>query len=316
MTPKNRDIRSSLLGYSSRPWVAVSETCVALILGNDRTVAFMDLVTGEWEERVFAPGAVLGSICALDGDAVLVADYGPTRERHIVRVSRSHDAWRVVTQTSSLVADLTASSTTNRVAWLDWRNTSMPWEQCRIVILTLDDTYNREELTQKHHAYAQPFFDGDDLLYSEEIDEWFVPRRRGGSNETIFPAGEFRPDWMLGRHWMAPTPEGVVSIYVHESVTRLGIWRPDGRFDAFEGCPVAVRDVYKRQRFTAQRDHGAGDTHCRQRVKRERREDVGYGIDLREVRGSAAHVDGKRQSRRFERGTRIEWWTFFSAGVH
>ena len=243
VTPKNRDIRSSLLGYSSRPWVAVSETCVALILGNDRTVAFMDLVTGEWEERVFAPGAVLGSICALDGDAVLVADYGPTRERHIVRVSRSHDAWRVVTQTSSLVADLTASSTTNRVAWLDWRNTSMPWEQCRIVILTLDDTYNREELTQKHHAYAQPFFDGDDLLYSEEIDEWFVPRRRGGSNETIFPAGEFRPDWMLGRHWMAPTPEGVVSIYVHESVTRLGIWRPDGRFDAFEGCPVAVRDI-------------------------------------------------------------------------
>lgn len=243
VTPPNRDIRSSLLGYSSRPWVAVSNTCVALILGNDRSVAFMDLVTGEWNEKVFAPGAVLGSICALNGDAVLVADYGPTRGRHIVLVSRSHDAWQVLTQTSSLVADLTASLTTNQVAWLDWRNTSMPWEQGQIAILNLNKTYVREELAQEHRAYAQPLFDGDELLFSKEIGEWFVPQRRDATNETDFPIGEFRPDWMLGRHWMAPIREGVVCIYVHESVTRLGIWRTDGRFETFEGCPVAVRDI-------------------------------------------------------------------------
>jgi dienelactone hydrolase len=223
--------------------VALSETCVALILGREHAVAFLDLETNNWEQRIFPPDAVLGSICALAGDAVLVADYGASKARQVVRVSPAAATWQVVMETNSLVADLTASRSTKQVAWTDWQNTAMPWEESRIAVATLDENRECAFITSNNGALAQPFFEGDDLLYAEEVDEWFVPRRLGAPQEARFPAGEFRPDWMFGRHWLASVPSGVICVYVRDSVTRLGLWRRDGSFTSFEGCPVAVRDI-------------------------------------------------------------------------
>jgi dipeptidyl aminopeptidase/acylaminoacyl peptidase len=260
--PGGWDVRSRVIEYGGRPWLALSERAedgVVFVHYTDQRVYRWRPGADPWP--LSPEGAWSGELRYADfaarGDEVwclreTVADAAGTDVvRHLVALpldgtaAGDPSAVRVLAASHDLMSGPRLEPGGERVAWLGWNHPQMPWDATELMVAEVGPDGclgepvrwaggGRESVTQADWAVDAP-----GTLYAvTDPDGWWNVHALGAPGQVRNLCA--RPEefgealWRIGLRWCLPLLDGRLAVVHGTSGRRLGLLSADGRIEDIE----------------------------------------------------------------------------------
>lgn len=224
--------RSRVHEYGGGAWTAGSDGTLFFVDATDQRVYRMP--RGGAPVALTPPGPAHGGLRTQQGRLFAVREdltVAPHR-RAIVEIpldgsAADGSAMRVIVEGGSFFAHPALSPDGRRIAWVEWRDTRMPWQEASLVVAALDE--RSPVVTIPTRSALQPEWLGDDeLVYADDPSgRWTLRRVRLGADgepgAAVAATADVDADtgyglWVLGNRWFQPLDDG-----------RLVVVRTNGR---------------------------------------------------------------------------------------
>ena len=268
LTPYPSDLRTKIHGYGGAPLTATLDGSDLILTWVDNKDNCLWMRTWSYEEEnkksssfKFIPK--IQSICLTKKHNYFLAGGVIDLEKniwiglmedeegdHIVSYSlKKTDQYpKFIYSSQGLLGYLALNSKDRKLAWVEWENTSMPWDLNELKLAKLDEkenlinivTLNNEYLkcTEKISFFNPIWSDTGDLFVAEDSSGWWnitqIKTDLNNNSITIFQnqwtikAEIAFPQWVLGMSSFSCVGDDVVGAFAQEGIWTLALFQENG----------------------------------------------------------------------------------------
>ena len=188
---------------------------------------------------------------------------------HIVSYSlnKSEQYPKIIYSSQGLLGYLALNSKDRKLAWVEWKNTSMPWDLNELKFAKLGEkeniinivTLNNEYLkcTEKISFFNPIWSDKGDLFVAEDSSGWWnitqIKTDFNNNSITIFQnqwtikAEIAFPQWVLGMSSFSCVGDNVVGAFAQEGIWTLALFQKDGSIKTFDQTFIEFSGIHSHQ---------------------------------------------------------------------
>ena len=188
---------------------------------------------------------------------------------HIVSYSlnKSEQYPKIIYSSQGLLGYLALNSKDRKLAWVEWKNTSMPWDLNELKFAKLGEkeniinivTLNNEYLkcTEKISFFNPIWSDTGDLFVAEDSSGWWnitqIKTDLNNNSITIFQnqwtikAEIAFPQWVLGMSSFSCVGDNVVGAFAQEGIWTLALFQKDGSIKTFDQPFIEFSGIHSHQ---------------------------------------------------------------------
>ena len=171
---------------------------------------------------------------------------------------------KFIYSSKSLLGYLALNCKDRKLAWLEWENTSMPWDLNELKLAKLDEkgniintvTFNKEYLNlTKRISFFNPIWsDKGDLFVAEDSSGWWnltkIKTDTNNNSITIFQnqwtirAEIAFPQWVLGMSSFSCVGDDVVGVFAQEGIWTLALFQKNGYIQIIDQPFIEFSGLY------------------------------------------------------------------------
>ncbi|WP_269624054.1 alpha/beta hydrolase family protein [Prochlorococcus marinus] len=274
LTPYPSDLRTKIHGYGGAPLTANLDGSDLILTWVDKKDNCLWMRTWSYEEKnknsssfKFIPK--IESICLTKKDNFFLAGGVIDLEKniwiglmeneegdHIVSFSlKKNDQYpKFIYSSQGLLGYLALNAKDRKLAWVEWSNTSMPWDLNELKLAKLDENvniinivnFNNEYLkcTEKISFFNPIWSDSGHLFVAEDSSGWWnitqIKTDITNNSITIFQnkwtikAEIAFPQWVLGMSSFSCVGDDVVGAFAQEGIWTLALFQENGFIKTFD----------------------------------------------------------------------------------
>ena len=287
LTPYPSDLRTKIHGYGGAPLTATLDGSDLVLTWVDNKDNCLWMRTWFYEEEneksssfKFIPK--IQSICLTKKHNYFLAGGVIDLEKniwiglmedeegdHIVSYSlnKSEQYPKIIYSSQGLLGYLALNSKDRKLAWVEWKNTSMPWDLNELKFAKLGEkeniinivTLNNEYLkcTEKISFFNPIWSDTGDLFVAEDSSGWWnitqIKTDLNNNSITIFQnqwtikAEIAFPQWVLGMSSFSCVGDNVVGAFAQEGIWTLALFQKDGSIKTFDQTFIEFSGIHSHQ---------------------------------------------------------------------
>ncbi len=268
LTPYPIDLRTKIHGYGGAPLTAALNGSDLILTWVDNKDNCLWMRTWSYEEEneksssfKFIPK--IKSICLTKKHNYFLAGGVIDLEKniwiglmedekgdHIVSYSlKKTDQYpRFIYSSQGLLGYLALNSKDRKLAWLEWANTSMPWDLNQLKLSKLDENINIKNIVNFNNEYFKctekiSFFnpiwsDTGDLFVAEDSSGWWnITQIKTDINNNLITFSQNQwtikaeiafPQWVLGMSSFSCVGDDVVGAFAQEGIWTLALFQENG----------------------------------------------------------------------------------------
>ena len=287
LTPYPSDLRTKIHGYGGAPLTATldgSDLILTWVDNKDNRLWMRTWFYEEEKEKSFSFKFIpkIESICLTKKHNYFLAGGVIDLEKniwiglmedeegdHIVSYSlnKSEQYPRIIYSSQGLLGYLALNSKDRKLAWVEWKNTSMPWDLNELKFAKLGEkeniinivTLNNEYLkcTEKISFFNPIWSDTGDLFVAEDSSGWWnitqIKTDFNNNSITIFQnqwtikAEIAFPQWVLGMSSFSCVGDNVVGAFAQEGIWTLALFQKDGSIKTFDQTFIEFSGIHSHQ---------------------------------------------------------------------
>ncbi len=287
LTPYPSDLRTKIHGYGGAPLTATldgSDLILTWVDNKDNRLWMRTWFYEEEKEKSFSFKFIpkIESICLTKKHNYFLAGGVIDLEKniwiglmedeegdHIVSYSlkKSEQYPRIIYSSQGLLGYLALNSKDRKLAWVEWKNTSMPWDLNELKLAKLGEqeniinivTLNNEYLkcTEKISFFNPIWSDTGDLFVAEDSSGWWnitqIKTDLNNNSITIFQnqwsikAEIAFPQWVLGMSSFSCVGDNVVGAFAQEGIWTLALFQKDGSIKTFDQTFIEFSGIHSHQ---------------------------------------------------------------------
>ena len=287
LTPYPSDLRTKIHGYGGAPLTATldgSDLILTWVDNKDNRLWMRTWFYEEEKEKSFSFKFIpkIESICLTKKHNYFLAGGVIDLEKniwiglmedeegdHIVSYSlnKSEQYPKIIYSSQGLLGYLALNSKDRKLAWVEWKNTSMPWDLNELKFAKLDEkenlinivTLNNEYLkcTEKISFFNPIWSDTGDLFVAEDSSGWGnitqIKTDLNNNSITIFQnqwtikAEIAFPQWVLGMSSFSCVGDNVVGAFAQEGIWTLALFQKDGSIKTFDQTFIEFSGIHSHQ---------------------------------------------------------------------
>ena len=287
LTPYPSDLRTKIHGYGGAPLTATldgSDLILTWVDNKDNRLWMRTWFYEEEKEKSFSFKFIpkIESICLTKKHNYFLAGGVIDLEKniwiglmedeegdHIVSYSlnKSEQYPKIIYSSQGLLGYLALNSKDRKLAWVEWKNTSMPWDLNELKFAKLDEkeniinivTLNNEYLkcTEKISFFNPIWSDTGDLFVAEDSSGWWnitqIKTDFNNNSITIFQnqwtikAEIAFPQWVLGMSSFSCVGDNVVGAFAQEGIWTLALFQKDGSIKIFDQPFIEFSGLHSHQ---------------------------------------------------------------------
>ena len=287
LTPYPSDLRTKIHGYGGAPltatldgsdlvltWVDNKDNCLWMRTWfyeeeNEKSSSFKfipkkELICLTKKHNYFLAGGVID----LEKN-IWIGLMEDEEGDHIVSYSlkKTEQNPKFIYSSRGLLGYLALNSKDRKLAWVEWQNTSMPWDLNELKFAKLDEkenlinivTLNNEYLkcTEKISFFNPIWSDKGDLFVAEDSSGWWnitqIKTDLNNNSITIFQnqwtikAEIAFPQWVLGMSSFSCVGDNVVGAFAQEGIWTLALFQKDGSIKTFDQPFIEFSGIHSHQ---------------------------------------------------------------------
>ena len=287
LTPYPSDLRTKIHGYGGAPLTATldgSDLILTWVDNKDNCLWMRTWFYEEEKEKSFSFKFIpkIESICLTKKHNYFLAGGVIDLEKniwiglmedeegdHIVSYSlnKSEQYPKIIYSSQGLLGYLALNSKDRKLAWVEWKNTSMPWDLNELKFAKLGEkeniinivTLNNEYLkcTEKISFFNPIWSDTGDLFVAEDSSGWWnitqIKTDLNNNSITIFQnqwtikAEIAFPQWVLGMSSFSCVGDNVVGAFAQEGIWTLALFQKDGSIKTFDQTFIEFSGIHSHQ---------------------------------------------------------------------
>ena len=287
LTPYPSDLRTKIHGYGGAPLTATldgSDLILTWVDNKDNRLWMRTWFYEEEKEKSFSFKFIpkIESICLTKKHNFFLAGGVIDLEKniwiglmedeegdHIVSYSlnKSEQYPKIIYSSQGLLGYLALNSKDRKLAWVEWKNTSMPWDLNELKFAKLGEkenifnivTLNNEYLkcTEKISFFNPIWSDTGDLFVAEDSSGWWnitqIKTDLNNNSITIFQnqwtikAEIAFPQWVLGMSSFSCVGDNVVGAFAQEGIWTLALFQKDGSIKTFDQTFIEFSGIHSHQ---------------------------------------------------------------------
>ena len=287
LTPYPSDLRTKIHGYGGAPLTATldgSDLILTWVDNKDNRLWMRTWFYEEEKEKSFSFKFIpkIESICLTKKHNYFLAGGVIDLEKniwiglmedeegdHIVSYSlnKSEQYPKIIYSSQGLLGYLALNSKDRKLAWVEWKNTSMPWDLNELKLAKLGEkeniinivTLNNEYLkcTEKISFFNPIWSDTGDLFVAEDSSGWWnitqIKTDFNNNSITIFQnqwtikAEIAFPQWVLGMSSFSCVGDKVVGAFAQEGIWTLALFQKDGSIKTFDQTFIEFSGIHSHQ---------------------------------------------------------------------
>ena len=287
LTPYPSDLRTKIHGYGGAPLTATldgSDLILTWVDNKDNRLWMRTWFYEEEKEKSFSFKFIpkIESICLTKKHNYFLAGGVIDLEKniwiglmedeegdHIVSYSlnKSEQYPKIIYSSHGLLGYLALNSKDRRLAGVEWKNTSMPWDLNELKLAKLGEkeniinivTLNNEYLkcTEKISFFNPIWSDTGDLFVAEDSSGWWnitqIKTDLNNNSITIFQnqwtikAEIAFPQWVLGMSSFSCVGDNVVGAFAQEGIWTLALFQKDGSIKTFDQPFIEFSGIHSHQ---------------------------------------------------------------------
>ena len=287
LTPYPSDLRTKIHGYGGAPLTATldgSDLILTWVDNKDNRLWMRTWFYEEEKEKSFSFKFIpkIESICLTKKHNFFLAGGVIDLEKniwiglmedeegdHIVSYSlnKSEQYPKIIYSSQGLLGYLALNSKDRKLAWVEWKNTSMPWDLNELKFAKLGEkeniinivTLNNEYLkcTEKISFFNPIWSDTGDLFVAEDSSGWGnitqIKTDLNNNSITIFQnqwtikAEIAFPQWVLGMSSFSCVGDNVVGAFAQEGIWTLALFQKDGSIKTFDQPFIEFSGIHSHQ---------------------------------------------------------------------
>ena len=287
LTPYPSDLRTKIHGYGGAPLTATldgSDLILTWVDNKDNRLWMRTWFYEEEKEKSFSFKFIpkIESICLTKKHNYFLAGGVIDLEKniwiglmedeegdHIVSYSlnKSEQYPKIIYSSQGLLGYLALNSKDRKLAWVEWKNTSMPWDLNELKFAKLDEkeniinivTLNNEYLkcTEKISFFNPIWSDTGDLFVAEDSSGWWnitqIKTDLNNNSITIFQnqwtikAEIAFPQWVLGMSSFSCVGDNVVGAFAQEGIWTLALFQKNGSIKIFDQPFIEFSGLHSHQ---------------------------------------------------------------------
>ena len=287
LTPYPSDLRTKIHGYGGAPLTATldgSDLILTWVDNKDNRLWMRTWFYEEEKEKSFSFKFIpkIESICLTKKHSYFLAGGVIDLEKniwiglmedeegdHIVSYSlnKSEQYPKIIYSSQGLLGYLALNSKDRKLAWVEWKNTSMPWDLNELKFAKLGEkeniinivTLNNEYLkcTEKISFFNPIWSDTGDLFVAEDSSGWWnitqIKTDLNNNSITIFQnqwtikAEIAFPQWVLGMSSFSCVGDNVVGAFAQEGIWTLALFQKDGSIKTFDQTFIEFSGIHSHQ---------------------------------------------------------------------
>ena len=188
---------------------------------------------------------------------------------HIVSYSlnKSEQYPKIIYSSQGLLGYLALNSKDRKLAWVEWKNTSMPWDLNELKFAKLGEkeniinivTLNNEYLkcTEKISFFNPIWSDTGDLFVAEDSSGWWnITQIKTDFNNNSITISQNQwtikaeialPQWVLGMSSFSCVGDDVVGAFAQEGIWTLALFQKDGSIKTFDQTFIEFSGIHSHQ---------------------------------------------------------------------
>ena len=287
LTPYPSDLRTKIHGYGGAPLTATldgSDLILTWVDNKDNRLWMRTWFYEEEKEKSFSFKFIpkIESICLTKKHNYFLAGGVIDLEKniwiglmedeegdHIVSYSlnKSEQYPKIIYSSQGLLGYLALNSKDRKLAWVEWKNTSMPWDLNELKFAKLGEkeniinivTLNNEYLkcTEKISFFNPIWSDTGDLFVAEDSSGWWnitqIKTDFNNNSITIFQnqwtikAEIAFPQWVLGMSSFSCVGDNVVGAFAQEGIWTLALFQKNGSIKIFDQPFIEFSGLHSHQ---------------------------------------------------------------------
>ena len=287
LTPYPSDLRTKIHGYGGAPLTATldgSDLILTWVDNKDNRLWMRTWFYEEEKEKSFSFKFIpkIESICLTKKHNYFLAGGVIDLEKniwiglmedeegdHIVSYSlnKSEQYPKIIYSSQGLLGYLALNSKDRKLAWVEWKNTSMPWDLNELKFANLGEkeniinivTLNNEYLkcTEKISFFNPIWSDTGDLFVAEDSSGWWnitqIKTDLNNNSITIFQnqwtikAEIALPQWVLGMSSFSCVGDDVVGAFAQEGIWTLALFQKNGSIKIFDQPFIEFSGLHSHQ---------------------------------------------------------------------
>ena len=287
LTPYPRDLRTKIHGYGGAPLTATldgSDLILTWVDNKDNRLWMRTWFYEEEKEKSFSFKFIpkIESICLTKKHNYFLAGGVIDLEKniwiglmedeegdHIVSYSlnKSEQYPKIIYSSQGLLGYLALNSKDRKLAWVEWKNTSMPWDLNELKLAKLGEKQNIFNIVTLNNKYLKcigkiSFFnpvwsDTGDLFVAEDSSGWWnitqIKTDFNNNSITIFQnqwtikAEIAFPQWVLGMSSFSCVGDNVVGAFAQEGIWTLALFQKNGSIKIFDQPFIEFSGLHSHQ---------------------------------------------------------------------
>ena len=287
LTPYPSDLRTKIHGYGGAPLTATldgSDLILTWVDNKDNRLWMRTWFYEEEKEKSFSFKFIpkIESICLTKKHNYFLAGGVIDLEKniwiglmedeegdHIVSYSlnKSEQYPKIIYSSQGLLGYLALNSKDRKLAWVEWKNTSMPWDLNELKFAKLDEkeniinivTLNNEYLkcTEKISFFNPIWSDTGDLFVAEDSSGWWnITQIKTDFNNNSITISQNQwtikaeiafPQWVLGMSSFSCVGDNVVGAFAQEGIWTLALFQKDGSIKTFDQPFIEFSGIHSHQ---------------------------------------------------------------------
>ncbi len=287
LTPYPSDLRTKIHGYGGAPLTATLDGSDLILTWVDNKDNHLWMSTWFYEEEneksssfKFIPK--IQSICLTKEHNYFLAGGVIDLEKniwiglmedeegdHIVSYSlkKTEQYPKFIYSSQGLLGYLALNFKDRKLAWVEWENTSMPWDLNELKIAKLDEkenilkivTLNNEYLkcTEKISFFNPIWSDTGDLFVAEDSSGWWnITQIKTDLNNNSITVSQNQwtikaeiafPQWVLGMSSFSCVGDDVVGAFAQEGIWTLALFQKNGSIKTFDQPFIEYSGLHSHQ---------------------------------------------------------------------
>ena len=287
LTPYPSDLRTKIHGYGGAPLTATldgSDLILTWVDNKDNRLWMRTWFYEEEKEKSFSFKFIpkIESICLTKKHNYFLAGGVIDLEKniwiglmedeegdHIVSYSlnKSEQYPKIIYSSQGLLGYLALNSKDRKLAWVEWKNTSMPWDLNELKLAKLGEkeniinivTLNNEYLkcTEKISFFNPIWSDTGDLFVAEDSSGWWnITQIKTDFNNNSITISQNQwtikaeiafPQWVLGMSSFSCVGDNVVGAFAQEGIWTLALFQKDGSIKTFDQTFIEFSGIHSHQ---------------------------------------------------------------------
>ena len=287
LTPYPSDLRTKIHGYGGAPLTATldgSDLILTWVDNKDNRLWMRTWFYEEEKEKSFSFKFIpkIESICLTKKHNYFLAGGVIDLEKniwiglmedeegdHIVSYSlnKSEQYPKIIYSSQGLLGYLALNFKDRKLAWVEWKNTSMPWDLNELKFAKLDEkenlinivTLNNEYLkcTEKISFFNPIWSDTGDLFVAEDSSGWWnITQIKTDFNNNVITIFQNQwtikaeiafPQWVLGMSSFSCVGDNVVGAFAQEGIWTLALFQKNGSIKIFDQPFIEFSGLHSHQ---------------------------------------------------------------------